>query len=214
MKKVNFAIYCSGKATRVINFYESRSLEEYYVDFVLYDGRISDVEQKLEKLFNSKVLFYKNPNCLKGKNLSQEVSNILLQNMKRLGIDYLFCFGNKVLKPNLIDVYKNRIINFHPSLLPAFPGINAIDQALDSSVQILGNTAHFIDYGIDTGPIIMHSVLSRSSFKDYEDVLKLQEPMLQRIWKLLENNNIKVEDNKVLFTELDRERKNYTLFSL
>ena len=214
MKKVKFAIYCSGKASRVFNFYESRSLEEYSVDFVLYDGGIPEVEQKLEKLFYSKAHHYKNPNCLKGKYLSQEVSNILLENMQRLGIDYLFCFGDKLLNPNLIDVYKNRIINFHPSLLPAFPGIKAIDQALDSSVQILGNTAHFIDYGVDTGPIIMQSVLSRSHFKDYEDVLKLQLQMLQRIWKLLEHNRIIVVDNRVSITELDVSLEEQTFFSL
>lgn len=214
MKKIKFAFYCSGKASRVIKFYESRSLEEYSVDFVLYDGGLSEVEQKLKKLFNSKVLLYKNPNGFKGKDLSQEVSNILLGNMQRLGVDYLFCFGDRVLKPNLIDFYKNRIINFHPSLLPAFPGIKAIDQALASSVQILGNTAHFIDYGIDTGPIIMQSVLSRSSFKDYEDVLKLQLHMLQRIWKLLEHNRIIVEDNRVLITELEESLEEQTFFSL
>jgi phosphoribosylglycinamide formyltransferase-1 len=214
MKKIKFAFYCSGKASRVIKFYESRSLEEYSVDFVLYDGGLSEVEQKLKKLFNSKVLLYKNPNGFKGKDLSQEVSNILLGNMQRLGVDYLFCFGDRVLKPNLIDFYKNRIINFHPSLLPAFPGIKAIDQALASSVQILGNTAHFIDYGIDTGPIIMQSVLSRSSFKDYEDVLKLQLHMLQRIWKLLEHNRTIVEDNRVLITELEESLEEQTFFSL
>lgn len=214
MKKIRFALYCSGKASRVLKFYESKSLEEYSVDFVLYDGGILEVELKLDKIFNSRVLHYKNPNSLKGKYLSQEVSNILLENMQRLGVDYLFCFGDKILKSNLIDSYKNKIINFHPSLLPAFPGVNAIDQALASSVQVLGNTAHFIDYGIDTGPIIMQSVLSRSSFKDYEDVLKLQVPMLQRIWKLIENNKIKVENGKVLISEFEERLENDIFYSL
>jgi phosphoribosylglycinamide formyltransferase-1 len=214
MRRIKFAFYCSGKASRVIKFYESRSLEEFSVDFVFYDGGISEVEKKLENLFDSNVLLYKNPTGLKGKDLSQDVSNVLLENMQRLGVNYLFCFGDKVLKPNLIDCYKNRIINFHPSLLPAFSGMNAIDKALASSVQILGNTAHFIDYGIDTGPIIMQSVLSRLSFNDYEDVLKLQLIMLERIWKLLERNRIVVEDNRVLITGLEESFEERTFFSL
>jgi phosphoribosylglycinamide formyltransferase-1 len=212
--KIKFAFYCSGKASRLIKFYECRSLEEYPISFVFYDGGISEVEQELRRLFKDLVILYKNPHDLKGKDLSQEVSSLLLENMKKIRVDYLFCFGDRILKPNLIDSYKNKIINFHPSILPAFPGIKAIDQALDSTVQILGNTAHFVDYDIDTGPIIMQSVLSRLSFNDYEDVLKLQLPMLERIWKLLEFNRIKVENNKVLINKIGESLIENTFFSL
>lgn len=214
MIKIKCAFYCSGKASRIIKFYENRSLEEYPVSFVFYDGEITEVEKELKRIFNSKVFSYKNVNALKGKNLSQEVSSLLLENMQRYGVDYLFCFGDRLLKPVLIDAYKNKIINFHPSLLPAFPGIKAIDQALNSSVQILGNTAHFIDYGIDTGPIIMQSVLSRMSFNEYEDVLIMQLSMLERIWKLIECNRIKVNNNKVLITELHENLNKNTFYSI
>lgn len=214
MIKIKYAFYCSGKASRIIKFYENRSLEEYPVSFVFYDGEITEVEKELKRIFNSKVFSYKNVNALKGKYLSQEVSSLLLENMQRFGVDYLFCFGDRVLKPVLIDAYKNKIINFHPSLLPAFPGIKAIDQALNSSVQILGNTAHFIDYGIDTGPIIMQSVLSRMSFNEYEDVLIMQLSMLERIWKLIECNRINVNNNKVLITELHENLTKKTYYSI
>jgi phosphoribosylglycinamide formyltransferase-1 len=214
MIKIKYAFYCSGKASRIIKFYENRSLEEYPVSFVFYDGEIVEVEQELKRIFNSKVCSYKNVNALKGKDLSQEVSTLLLENMQRFGVDYLFCFGDRILKPILIDAYKNKIINFHPSLLPAFPGIKAIDQALNSSVQILGNTAHFIDYSIDTGPIIMQSVLSRMCFKEYEDVLIMQLSMLERIWKLIECNRIKVNNNKVLITELHENLTGKNFYSI
>ena len=63
----------------------------------------------------------------------------------------------RILSPFFVNIYKNRIINIHPSLLPSFPGIHSQQQALDYGVKITGCTAHFIDEGIDTGPIIMQA---------------------------------------------------------
>jgi len=60
----------------------------------------------------------------------------------------------------------------------------------------------------------MQSVLSRSNFHDYEDVLKLQLPMLERIWKLLENNRIEVKNNKVIINEIGEIFKDETFFSI
>ena len=66
----------------------------------------------------------------------------------------------RILSPKFIQRFRNRIINIHPSLLPAFPGKNAQQQALDHGVKITGCTTHFIDEGIDTGSIIMQSAVS------------------------------------------------------
>ena len=63
----------------------------------------------------------------------------------------------RILSPKFIEVFRNRIINIHPSLLPAFPGKNAQQQALDYGVKVTGCTTHFIDEGVDTGTIIMQS---------------------------------------------------------
>jgi phosphoribosylglycinamide formyltransferase-1 len=196
MKK-KYGVYCSGNAGRILKFYETRDLVDFPVNFVFYDGGISDVSRKLLQLFDIKLVTFENEGKLKGKMLSQYVSNLLLQNMQDREIDFLFCFGNIILKKNLLDVYKNRIINFHPSILPAFPGLKAIDQALASSVQLLGNTAHFVDDGIDTGPVIMQSVIKRNNFSCYEDVLKLQLPMLEKIWLWLDEDKISLNNNLV-----------------
>lgn len=63
----------------------------------------------------------------------------------------------RTLSPYFVNVYKNSIINIHPSLLPSFPGMNGQMMALEYGVKITGCTSHFIDDGIDTGPIIMQS---------------------------------------------------------
>ena len=82
---------------------------------------------------------------------------------------------------------------------------------MESSVQLIGNTAHFIDAGIDTGPIIMQSVISKSSYTNYEDVLSLQLKMLNVIWNLLDNSKIEVVDDKVNIDECINENKFFSI---
>ena len=60
----------------------------------------------------------------------------------------------RILGPTLIEAYAGRMINLHPSLLPQFEGLNAIDQALDAGVSETGVTVHYVDAGLDTGPVI------------------------------------------------------------
>jgi phosphoribosylglycinamide formyltransferase-1 len=196
MKK-KYAFYCSGNAGRLLKFFETRNLNDFPVDLVFYDGGVTEISNKLNKFFGTNFIAFENKEGLHGKLLSESISSSLFHDMQIRKIDYLFCFGDKILKPPLIIGYKNKIINFHPSILPAFPGLNAIDKALSSSVQILGNTAHFIDDGIDTGPIILQTVMKRSFYFDYEDILKLQLPMLEKIWIWLEEDRILVHDKVV-----------------
>jgi len=65
----------------------------------------------------------------------------------------------KIISPEFVKKYKNRIINIHPALLPAFPGLNAQKQAIDYGSKYSGCTVHFVDSGVDTGPIILQSVV-------------------------------------------------------
>ncbi|MFA5033560.1 MAG: phosphoribosylglycinamide formyltransferase [bacterium] len=61
----------------------------------------------------------------------------------------------RIIKPTLLNAFKNRIINIHPALLPAFPGLHAQKQAYDYGVKVTGATVHFVDEGMDTGGIIL-----------------------------------------------------------
>lgn len=65
----------------------------------------------------------------------------------------------RLLSANLIRAFPHRIINIHPSLLPAFPGLGAQRQALEYGVKVSGCTVHFVDEGLDTGPIIVQKVV-------------------------------------------------------
>jgi phosphoribosylglycinamide formyltransferase-1 len=61
----------------------------------------------------------------------------------------------QLLSPEFVGRFRNRILNVHPALLPSFPGLDAIGQALDHGVQVTGVTVHFVDEGVDSGPIVL-----------------------------------------------------------
>ena len=76
----------------------------------------------------------------------------------------------RILSPEFIKKYKNRILNIHPAILPAFPGLDAQKRAIDSGVRYSGCTVHFVDEGIDTGPILVQKVVKVRS-DDTEETL-------------------------------------------
>jgi phosphoribosylglycinamide formyltransferase-1 len=66
----------------------------------------------------------------------------------------------ELLSPDFIRRFRGRIVNVHPSLLPAFPGPHAIEQALAHGVRVIGVTVHFVDEGVDSGPIILQEAIA------------------------------------------------------
>lgn len=79
----------------------------------------------------------------------------ILRKLDRLKVEWVVLAGYmRIVGDTLLEVYKNRIVNVHPSLLPSFPGKDAVGQALDAGVKVSGVTIHLVDEGVDTGPII------------------------------------------------------------
>jgi len=68
----------------------------------------------------------------------------------------------ELLGTDFIGRFAGRILNVHPSLLPAFPGLHAIEQAVEHGVKIIGVTVHFVDEGVDSGPIVLQEPLELS----------------------------------------------------
>lgn len=79
----------------------------------------------------------------------------IIDKLKPLKIEYILLAGYmKVVTPTLLAAYPNHIINIHPSLLPRFSGLEAIERAFKAGDEVTGVTIHYIDEGVDTGPII------------------------------------------------------------
>ena len=84
--------------------------------------------------------------------LEQQIADKLLA----AGVELVVLAGYmRVVKQRLLEAFGGRMINVHPSLLPAFPGLRAWEQALQHGVRITGCTVHFVDAGVDAGPIIL-----------------------------------------------------------
>lgn len=86
----------------------------------------------------------------------QRVIQLLLQH----GVDTVALAGfMRMVKPGLLEAFPQRVLNIHPSLLPAFPGLRAWQQALDYGAKVTGCTVHFVDAGMDTGPIVLQKTV-------------------------------------------------------
>jgi phosphoribosylglycinamide formyltransferase-1 len=80
--------------------------------------------------------------------------------VESIGADLLVLAGYmQLLSPALVTRFANRIVNVHPALLPSFPGLDAVGQALEHGVRITGVTVHFVDEGVDSGPILLQRPL-------------------------------------------------------
>lgn len=102
----------------------------------------------------------------------------ILIRLKELDIDWIFLAGYmRMIGQTLLDVYEGRIVNIHPSLLPEFPGLDAIGQALRAGVRKTGVTIHYIDAGMDTGPIITQEDVQITP----EDTLETLQAKIQRV---------------------------------
>ncbi|WP_110926345.1 phosphoribosylglycinamide formyltransferase [Bacillus massiliglaciei] len=79
----------------------------------------------------------------------------ILRRLNEYRVDFIILAGYmRLIGPTLIQPYAERIVNIHPSLLPAFPGKDAVGQSLQAGVKVTGLTIHYVDEGMDTGPIL------------------------------------------------------------
>jgi phosphoribosylglycinamide formyltransferase-1 len=110
----------------------------------------------------------------------------------------------RIISPEFVKKYKNRIINIHPALLPAFPGLNSQKQALDYGAKYTGCTVHFVDAGMDTGAVIIQAVVEIKE-KDTEKsltkkILKEEHRIYSEAVNLFAKKKIKVSGRKTIIS--------------
>ncbi|MCM8773995.1 MAG: phosphoribosylglycinamide formyltransferase [Candidatus Omnitrophica bacterium] len=112
----------------------------------------------------------------------------------------------RVLSPYFVNLYKNRILNVHPSLLPAFKGKNAIERAYKYGVKVTGVTVHFVDRKVDNGPIILQESLKIKddySLKELEEnIHHIEHRLYPKAIKLAIEGRLKIKGRRVTVEKL------------
>ena len=85
----------------------------------------------------------------------------------------------QLLSPDFLARFPDRVINVHPALLPAFPGVRAIQQAIDEGVKVFGVTIHLVDEGVDSGAIVLQHAVEIANARDAEAVREVLRPIEQ-----------------------------------
>lgn len=206
---INFGFYISGKSMRLYKFLSGMdSGEQKNIKLVISD---EPIETDLKRILEAKKIAYLEKILCEipehtRRQKCRVFSDYMLSMLKDHQIDYVFSFGLNLLSGELLRQYEYHLINFHPSVLPMYPGKNAIDQAVaHGNTFLLGNTAHFIDEGADTGKIIMQSVIPVHAFLEsgYDIVLDMQIEMLKKLIFLLENDRVQIVDDRVRIAGAD-----------
>ncbi len=115
----------------------------------------------------------------------------------------LICLAGymKVLTPPFLKAFAGRVLNVHPSLLPAFPGLDAQRQALEHGVRITGATVHLVDSGVDTGPIVLQAAVPVETEDTpaslSERILKEEHRIYPEAVRLFFEDRLKVEGKRV-----------------
>jgi phosphoribosylglycinamide formyltransferase-1 len=112
-----------------------------------------------------------------------------------------------LLTPAFLGRFPAAVINVHPSLLPAFPGIRAIEQALDYGVKVFGVSVHFVDEGIDTGPVILQRAVELRDAREPDAVLAalrpLEHALLPEAVRLIARGAVRIDADNPRRTVLD-----------
>jgi phosphoribosylglycinamide formyltransferase-1 len=132
----------------------------------------------------------------------EEFERALLQELEAAGVELVVLAGfMRVLTPTFLGAYPNRVINTHPALCPAFPGMHGARQALEYGVKVTGCTVHLVDAGVDTGPILMQAavdVLPGDDEKTLQARIQAEEHrLLPEAVTLMASGAVQVEGRKV-----------------
>jgi phosphoribosylglycinamide formyltransferase 1 len=113
----------------------------------------------------------------------------------------------ELLSGEFVGRFRNRIVNVHPALLPAFPGLDAVGQALEHGVQVTGVTVHFVDEGVDSGPIILQRAIEvpytreRSQLED--EIHRVEHELLPRAIRLIADGAVRIDAENPRLVHVD-----------
>ena len=140
----------------------------------------------------------------KGKR--DEYDALLIRELQKHHVELVVLAGfMRIITPTLLKAFPNRVMNIHPALLPSFPGLHVQKAAIEHGAKFSGCTVHFVDEGMDTGPIIIQAVVPILD-NDTEDtlsarILKQEHKIYSRAIQLYAEGKLKVEGRRVLMPD-------------
>lgn len=141
-------------------------------------------------------------NATKGWDYDQRIVSVLNEHevTPKSGLVCLAGFM-RIISPEFVRLYKHRIMNIHPGLLPSFPGLHAQKQAIEYGVKVAGCTVHFVDEGVDSGPIILQKAVGVLDSDTEETlssrILREEHKLYPLSVKLFVEDKIEVKGRKV-----------------
>ena len=169
------AVLVSGRGSNLQAIMDSIDREELDAHLSIVISNTKDaMALKLAEKHGIKTIFIDPSTYLNSK----EYDKALVLKLKEFSIDLICLAGYmRILGEEVIQTFEKKIINIHPSLLPAFPGLNAQKQAINHGVKFSGCTVHFVDSGVDSGPIILQTVVP---VYDNDDEKSLSKRILEQ----------------------------------
>jgi phosphoribosylglycinamide formyltransferase-1 len=198
--KGRIAVLLSGRGSNFEAIYKESQKDNANFEIVVV---ISDKKEArgLERAREMGIdAYHFSPKKLKPKGAyEQKIVDVLKEHQTEL-----VCLAGymRIVGEKLLSAYENRILNIHPALLPSFPGLHGQLQALEYGVKVSGCTVHFVDPGVDTGPIILQKAVEVQE-NDTEDtlsqrILKEEHKLYSKAITLFFENRLKISGRKVI----------------
>lgn len=136
----------------------------------------------------------------------EDFDRALVKVLQQADVDLVVLAGfMRIITPIMLTAFPHRIINIHPALLPAFPGLNVQQQAIDYGARFSGCTVHFVDAGVDTGPIIVQAVVpilpEDSAMTLSERILQQEHRIYPQAIQWLAEGRVKIDGRKVVIAD-------------
>ncbi|UFH45249.1 formyltetrahydrofolate deformylase [Flavobacterium galactosidilyticum] len=195
--KAKMALFVSKYNHCLYDILGRQSAGELNIEITLIISNHMDLKPIADQ-FN--IPFYHVPFTKDCKDVGEKQQTELL---KKYGINFIVLARYmQIITPNLISLYKNKIINIHHSFLPAFPGAKPYHSAFKRGVKIIGATSHYVTEELDEGPIIEQDIARVSHINSVDDFIMkgrdLERTVLARAIKLHSERKVMVYDNKTV----------------
>ena len=154
---VNIGVLASGRGTNLQAIIEAikKGKIEGKIGIVISDNRNAFALKRAEQ--NNIEIRYINFKSFKNR---EDYDKKIVEYLKEKDVELVVLAGYmRILSPYFIRTYKNKIMNIHPALLPSFPGLHAQKQTVEYGAKVSGCTVHFVDEGVDSGPIILQKAV-------------------------------------------------------